>query len=315
MCDGFEVRRFADRQALRERRDDWAQLDVLIGDGSFEVDETLLSGAPRLRGALSAIIGVEGFDVGSATSRGVLLGNGVVEENWRSMAESTVLMLLASLYELNEAQAVVRENLPRPNWRNARMLRGKCLGFLGFGRIAQEVARLLEPWNVRMLATTRSADRDVPEPPQHVSLDQLIAESDVLVVLATLNSDSAGLIGRDQLERMKPGSRVIVMSRGGIVDEDALAQAVGEGRLAGAALDTFAVEPLPEDSLLRRYPQIVLTPHMVGHTVEMFEAIERQALSEARRLLRGEPPSCLLNPKALSRFFERSAQLAPKESA
>ncbi len=306
--DGVQVRRYPDAAALRNRQQEWAQLAVLLCDGTFKLDEAFLARARRLRGVLSAITGTEGFDQEIATRHGVLLGNGAVAENWRSMAESTVLMMLATLYGINDAQAVLRVGRPRPPTPMARMAHGRCIGFLGFGRIAAEVARLLHPWALKMLCSTRSDPPDLPEHVQRVPLNRLFEEADILVVLAPLNQDSAGLVSTARLATMRPGAHVVVMSRGGIVDEAALAEAIAQGRIGGAALDAFAVEPLPADSPLRHLPGVVLTPHMIGHTAETIQAIEDNALEGVRRLLAWDSPRLLLNPAALPVFQDRARE-------
>lgn len=299
-----------DAGQLLADHDACAQMEVVLCDGTLPVDARLMEIAPRLRGVLSAIIGSEGFVRHDASAAGVLLGNGQVFENWRSVAEATVLMVLAATYELNEAQAILRERRPRPAIRGARMLHGKQIGFIGFGRVAQETARLLSTWGMQMVYCARNAADTGGLSVRRVELDALLRSSDIVVLLAPLNASTRGMLDARRLALMKPGAYLINTARGGIIDEDALHDALREGKLAGASLDTFEVEPLPAHSKLRTLERVVLTPHIVGHTAEAFEAIEDNAVEGILRLLAGEPPPFLMNPEALPLFHRKAAAVS-----
>src|SRR5262249_36306502 len=147
----------------------------------------VLEAAPKLRAIVSAVTGVDGFDIAAATDRGVVIANAQTEENIIGMAEATVMMILGALYDFNGTQDVLRKFVPRPDPLRARQLRGKTLGFLGLGKIGRETARLLAPFGSVMQYTARR-DADLAGLPamRRVDLDELLGSSDVVVVLASL---------------------------------------------------------------------------------------------------------------------------------
>lgn len=304
---GHRVRVYANDAALLSDPDAWAEIDVLMGVGTFPISEAFLQQSPRLRGVLSAITGVEGFDLELASRHGVVVGNGQVPENSRSVAEATVLMVLASMYDLNGTQALLRNNMPRPLTRSTRILQRQRIGFIGFGRIARIVAELLSGWNVDMSYHARSEAKDAPAGVRRVDLETLLRQSDVVIVLAPLNADSLHLLDERRLGWMKPSALLVNMARGAICDEAALYRCLRDGGIAAAALDTFEVEPLPMDSPLRSLPNVILTPHVIGHTADAYDAIEANALESVLRLMAGKPPPHLLNPQALQRSRHLSA--------
>jgi D-3-phosphoglycerate dehydrogenase len=132
-----------------------------------------------------------------------------------------------------------------------------------------------------------------------VDLDTLMRTSDVVVVLASLNDSTRGLIGADKLRLMKNTAILVNTARGAIVDEAALAEALRSKVIAGAALDCFAVEPLPADSALRGLPNVILTPHMIGHTIEAHHSLEVATRDNLERIFAGQPPRYVVNPAVL----------------
>ena len=206
----------------------------------------MLAGAPRLRAIVSAVTGVDGIDIAAATEQTVVVANAQTEENIIGMAEATVLLMLAALYDLDGAQDQVRQGLWRPPQLKASQLRGKTIGFVGLGKIGRETARLLAPWGATLqYSARRDADLTGLPPMQRVDLDTLMRTSDVVVVLASLNPETRGLISAEKLRLMKKTAILVNTARGAIVDEAALAEALKSKAIAGAALDCFAVEPLP----------------------------------------------------------------------
>jgi phosphoglycerate dehydrogenase-like enzyme len=123
--------------------------------------------------------------------------------------------------------------------------------------------------------------------------------SDVVVVLASLNPETRGIIGAERLRLMKPTAILVNTARGAIVDEAALAAALRSGTLAGAALDCFSTEPLPADSPLRGLPNVILTPHMIGHTIEAHHSLEVATRENLDLVLSGQPPRYVVNPAVL----------------
>ena len=278
--------------------------DVLLAASSFACTRALMETADRLRGIVAPTTGIEGFDLGAATELGMLVANGQTRENVDSMAEATILLMLAALYDLRGAETVLRENRPRPKQANARMLGGKVVGMIGFGRIARAVAARLAAWDVSIQAYIRRPPANFG-PVRFVGLDEVLSTSDIVCVLATLNSETAGLLSADRLRLLKWGATLINTARGGIIDEPALYELALRRPDLRFAMDTFATEPLPPDSKLRDVRNAILTPHMVGHTHEAHASLPDTAVENVRRLLAGQVPRYVCNPDVIPRWQAR----------
>lgn len=297
---GHRIVRYADRAAFAAAPAPLADSDLLLCVAVFPLTRAMFTAAPRLRAVVSAVTGVDGVDLAAATDRGVVVANAQTDENITGMAEATVLMMLAALYDLTGAQDRIRQKLWRPPQLKASQLRGKTVGFVGLGRIGRETARLLSVWGVTMqYSARRDADLTGLPPMQRVDLDALMRTSDVVVVLASLNDETRGLISAEKLRLMKPTALLVNTARGAIVDETALAAALKSRAIAGAALDCFAVEPLLADSPLRSLPNVILTPHMIGHTIEAHHSLEAATRDNLDRILSGRPPRYVVNPAVL----------------
>jgi phosphoglycerate dehydrogenase-like enzyme len=303
---GHRTVRYPLRETFAAKADALKDADVLLCVGNCPVSRKAIEAAPGLRAIVSAVTGVDAIDIAAATDCGVVVANAQTEDNIVGMAESTVLMIVAALYDLNDAQDRLRRSLPRPDPLRARQLRGKTLGFIGLGKIGRETARLLAPWGaVMQYSARRDADLSGLPPMQRVGLDELLRTSDIVVVLASLNSETRGLLNAEKLRLMKASAVLVNMARGGIVDEQALVAALRDRTIAGAALDVFAVEPLPADNPLRTLPNAVLTPHMIGHTWEAHHSLEVATRENLDRVLAGRPPLYVVNPQVLPAWTKR----------
>ena len=297
---GHRIDRHADRAAFGAVRDPLIAVDLLLCAANFPVTRAMLTAAPRLRAIVSAITGTEGVDIQAATDCTIAVANAQTEENITGMAEATVLLILGALYDFNGTQELLRKSLPRPDPLRARQMRGKTIGFLGLGKIGRESARLLAPWGARLQYTARrDADFFGVPPMPRVDLDTLLCTSDVVVVLASLNNETRGLLSAEKLRLMKQSAILVNLARGAIVDEMALIAALKEGAIAGAALDVFEVEPLPADNALRSLPNVILTPHMIGHTYEAHHSLEVATRENLDRILAGQAPRYVVNPAVL----------------
>ena len=297
---GHRITRYAHREAFTATPDPLAGIDVLLCVAVFPLTRATLAGASKLRAIISAVTGVDGVDVAAATERTVVVTNAQTDENIIGMAEATVLMMLAALYDLEGAQSQVRQNMWRPPQLKASQFRGKTIGLVGLGRIGWETARLLAPWGA-MLQYSARRDADLAGLPAmpRVDLDTLLRTSDVVVVLAALNNETRGLISAEKLKLMKQTAILVNTARGAIVDEAALAESLRRNAIAGAALDCFSVEPLPATSPLRGLSNVILTPHMIGHTVEAHHSLEVATRENLELILSGQPPRYVVNPAVL----------------
>lgn len=282
-----------------------AGADVLLAASAVAVTRQVMAAAPRLRAVVCPFIGVEGFDMAAAGELGILVANGQVPENWQSMSEATVLLVLALLYDLHESERLLRENLPHPQETSSRMLRGKTVGLVGFGRIGQGVAQRLAGWDVTLQVYDPYRAAPLPEGVRAAGLEDLLRASDVVCVLAALTAETRGMLDGARLRLMKPDAALVNTARGGIIDEAALVEVARERPGLRIALDTFAVEPLPADDPLRALPNAILTPHLIGHTRESMAAIPKVALANILSVLAGEAPASTLNPEIIPSWKQR----------
>jgi phosphoglycerate dehydrogenase-like enzyme len=279
--------------------------DVILAMHNFPLSCAFLASLPRLRGALSFITGTECFDEAAATELGILVTNGQTAENFHSMAEATLMLILASFYDLRGAEQALRANESFSGRFRASMLMGKTLGIVGFGKIAQALLERLRGWGVRIQVYTRRHDVQLPEPLQRVELDELCRTSDCIVLLTNLTRETHHLMDARRLKLIKPGAVLVNTARGGLIDEKALVKVAQSGAFRMLALDTFESEPLPLDSALRDLPNAILTGHNVGHTVETHEALVTTAVDNIKRMLRGELPMYIRNPQVIHRWLAR----------
>jgi phosphoglycerate dehydrogenase-like enzyme len=170
-----------------------------------------------------------------------------------------------------------------------RKLEGKTVGILGFGNIGRDVARMLQGFNARVLYNRRGGPVEDASGAAFADFDRLIAESDILSIHCPGGAANRGLIGREVLARMKPGAVIVNTARGEIIDETALVDALRRGHIGGAGLDVFQPEPLPPGSELRRFDNVVLTPHIAGSVIDHVAPMAEHAFANMRRFLNGDP--------------------------
>lgn len=311
LCDalearGFAWRRFASHRALVEAPAELDATAVIAGSGSMAIDAGVIRAAPALRGIVSCFSGTDGFDVPAATAAGVVVAHAPTPENARSVAEAAVLLLLHLFYDLDGTRENLRRGRGKPHPVGARMLQGKTIGLVGWGRIARTLATLLAPFGVRLLVASRRGRPDDLAPDAiAVPLDRLMAESDAVCVLTAAAPGAPPLLDRACLALMRPTAFLVNLARGAIVDETALAEALAARGIAGAALDVFAVEPLPMDSPLRACPNVLLTPHHVGHTQEGDASLLPAIIDNVLALLEGRAPPFVRNPEVLPAWSAR----------
>ena len=263
-----------------------AASDALIVRSATRVDQAMLDSAPVLKVIGRAGVGIDNIDVEAATSRGIVVFN-APDANTVAAAELTMALMLSLARRVTAADRSVRDG----EWDRARFqgveLRGKTLGLIGAGRIGGEVARRCRAFEMTVIVYDPylTLDRARTLGVELVDLERLIATADVISLHIPLNEETEGLLDADLLGRVKSQAYLINASRGGVIDERALADALQEGRLAGAALDVFENEPLPLDSPLRQAPNLVLTPHLGASTVEAQVAVALEVAHAIRSAL------------------------------
>lgn len=287
----------------------FANTDLIVVTPPFtSCDQKAIEMSPRLRAAFSTIIGVETIDVRAATNAGIVVGIGATPENVLGCSEATVALIGALSLDLLGKMALLRSGKPRPRNLNARMVKGKTVGLVGCGRIGSGVAERLRGWGVDVVAYDPGVEQ-FPDNVIPLPLEELLQTSDIVSLHLPLTPQTYRLIGAQQIAMMRDGAFLINLARGGIVDEVALFQALKSGKLKGAAVDCFEQEPLPMDSPLRTLDNLILTPHMAGHTQDALESLVPCAVESARRILKGEPPLYVKNPEVLAHWRERVTKL------
>ena len=283
-----------------------ATADILFVLG-LPFGRELMAKMPRLRAVMSPVTGTDGIDERGATELGIIVGNGQIPENSESMAEATVMLMLACLYDLHGSEAILREDLPHPMPVRARMAKGKLIGLIGFGQIARAIARRLEGWEVRIQTYTPRLRSPLPAHVERVELEQLLRTSDVVLVLCPLNDETRGMLNAERLGLLKPGAIFVNTARGKIVDEAALYELTRTKHIRRIASDVFDVEPPPPESMLRQLPNrdAILTPHLVGHTAEVIDALPAASIESVERIMAGEPPLFVRNPDVLPAWKQR----------
>jgi D-3-phosphoglycerate dehydrogenase len=244
--------------------------------GLERVDDEVLSRLPALRVISKYGVGLDGIDLDALARRGIRLGwtRGV---NRRSVAELTLAFALALLHRVPECSGA----LAHGEWQKlvGRELTGKTVGIIGCGSVGQDLVLLLAPFHCRVLAHDI---RDYPEffaahAVERVTMDDLLRRSDVVTLHVPLDGSTQGMIGARELAMMRAGSCFINAARGGLVDEDALADALSSGHLAGAACDVFQIEPDAHPRLLAQ-PTFLGTPHIGASAQEAQLAMGRAAI-------------------------------------
>jgi D-3-phosphoglycerate dehydrogenase len=241
---------------------------ALIIRSATQVTGDVLTAAIDLSVVGRAGIGLDNVDVGEATARGVMVVN-APQSNILSAAEHTMALILAQARNIPQAHnALVAGKWERSRWSGVE-LHGKTLGVVGLGRVGALVAQRALAFGMRLVAYDPyvSADRARQMSVELMSLEELMAEADVVSIHLPKTPETIGLVDKDLLARAKPGLRIVNTARGGIIDEDALLGALEEGIVAGAALDVFSTEPCTDSPLFGR-PDVVVTPHLGASTSE-----------------------------------------------
>lgn len=271
----LDVRTGLSPEEVREALND---ADGIVIRSATKLTAEILQGQTRLKAIVRAGVGVDNIDLAAATREGIVVMN-TPAGNTTSTAEHTIAMMLALSRNIAPAAATMREGKWDRKKFTGTQLAGKTLGIIGLGRIGQAVAQRARGLEMRVIGYDPflSADRAAEQGIELVrEVDELVPEVDYLTVHTPLTDETRGVINAERLSRMKPGVRIINCARGGIVDEEALADAVESGHVAGAALDVFVSEP-PGDCRLTKLPGVLTTPHLGASTEEAQELVALEA--------------------------------------
>lgn len=265
-----------------------ADADAFIVRSETRIDSSVIEAAPRLQVVGRAGVGVDNIDVNAATGRGVVVMN-TPGGNTLATAELTLAHLLCSVRPLPQAyQTMVAGRWDRKQFSGSE-LNGKTLGVLGLGRIGSEVARRALAFSMRVAAYDPylTEDRARSLGVEKMELEELYREADLITVHMPLTDATRNMIDARAIAQMKKGVRLVNCARGGIINEQALCEALESGQVAAAGLDVFTSEPLAADSPLRRAPNLVLSPHLGASTAEAQENVGLEIAECVAEVLRG----------------------------
>jgi len=281
---------------------------VMISTGDGKVTRRVLAAGKKLKVIAKKAIGVGDIDISAATDLGILVTNAPLEEHYLSVAEYTVSMILSLAKNFKRADHNARLSL----WRSVSntFLQNKTLGIVGLGRIGCRVAQLLQPFDVKFLAFDPyvTDEKAMALGVKLTDLETLLRESDFVTLHAVETPETRGLIGEAQLRMMKPAAFLVNTARGALIDEQALAKALKEEWISGAALDVFDPEILQPDNPLTDediYLKTLFSPHTAGQNPEVTWKLPILQMENCLTALRGEIPEFLVNPEAIPKWRER----------
>jgi D-3-phosphoglycerate dehydrogenase / 2-oxoglutarate reductase len=266
---------------------------VLVRESPVTADA--IAAMPRCRVIVRYGAGIDNIDLDAAARRGIYVAN-VPDYGVEEVSDHALALLLAVVRRIASRDRQVREGA----WNVARAermhrLAGRVLGILGYGRIGAAFHRKTSSLGFARTLVHDPGAVDLPFNAETAGLDELIVRADVISLHLPLRPATRGIVSRDRIGRMRPGAVIINTSRGGLIDEEALAQALIEDRLGGAGIDVFAKEPPPRDHPLFSVPNVVLSDHTGWYSEESVAELQRKAAEEVARVFRGEVPRHWVN--------------------
>ena len=291
-----------DAQGLAKLRDALPRAQGLLG-ASLKLDAELLDLAPNLEAIASVSVGVDNYDIDYLTERRILLSN-TPDVLTETTADTGFALILATARRVVELANMVRDGQWTRNIGPAHFgsdVHGKTLGIIGMGRIGEALAQRGHfGFGMPVIYHSHSPKPAVEQRfnARYRSLDELLQQADFVCLTLPLTAETEGLIGARQFALMRPETIFINISRGKVVDEAALIQALSERQIRAAGLDVFEREPLNHDSPLLQLDNVVATPHMGSATHETREAMARCAVDNLLAALAGQRPANLVNPLA-----------------
>lgn len=280
----------------------WVTRDT-FAEGAFDLVVIGRSGA-----------GYDKIDLAACTEHGVAVFNAPLALN-HSTASAALLFMLALAKRLPDQERIVRQG----HWDQQAVvvgseIYGRTLGIVGLGHSGRELARLVSPFSMRVLAYSPQAESDTARSlgVELTSLDRVMSESDFVSLHCRLTADTRRMIGRAELALMKPTAFFINVARGELVDQPSLVAALRDGKIAGAGLDVFEVEPLPWDDPLIALDNVILTPHWLASTRDVWQATGRAMAEGMLRAAHGERPQNVVNPEVFTEelFVRKLARFA-----
>jgi glyoxylate reductase len=265
--------------------------DGLLSTISDRIDASLIAACPNLKAIANYAVGYDNVDVAAATARGIPVGN-TPDVLTDATADLAFTLLLAAARRLLEAAATVTDgtwDAWDPRALLGRSVNGKTLGIIGAGRIGRAVAKRAGGFDMEVLLSGRPGDDAGAREDGRTPIPELLRRADFVSVHCPLNEDTRGLIDADALALMQPTAILVNTARGPIVDQRALARALHDGSIGGAALDVTDPEPLPPDDPLLAAPNLIVAPHIGSATHEAREQMAELSVDNLNAALDGEP--------------------------
>ncbi|TBC76153.1 NAD(P)-dependent oxidoreductase [Rhizobium ruizarguesonis] len=263
--------------------------------------------APALRAAIRHGAGLDMVPLDAATRAGVLVAN-VPGANASTVAEHVFLVTLALLRRFRAMDRELRQSgwaAGRAQSDTAVDLAGRIIGIVGMGNVGKAIFQIAKfGFGLEVVATSRSPE-SVPDGARFLTIDELVATADIVVLCCPLTPETTGLLNAGRIGRMKPATILVNVSRGPVIDDAALIEVLRDGRIGGAALDVFATQPLPLDHPYFGFDNVIVTPHLAGLTEESMMRMGTGAASEALRVIKGDLPVNLRNPEVVEHYRRR----------
>ena len=272
--------------------------DGLVVRSETQVTEDVLAAGKNLQIVVWAGVGVDNIDTEAATKLGVLVANAPTA-NTIAAAEHTMALMLSLARHVPKAHASMKAG----EWARSKFmgieLRGKVLGVIGLGKVGSEVVRRSKSFEMRVLGYDPFVSKEYAARlgVELATMDEILTQSDFLTVHVPLTADTSTLIGKAELAKMKPTARLLNVARGGIIDEQALYEAVEAGKVAGAAVDVFTKEPA-KDNILTKSDKIILTPHLGASTTEAQTNVSIESAQQIIDVMNGKPARYAVNAPA-----------------
>jgi Lactate dehydrogenase and related dehydrogenases len=288
---GIEVIQWKEEKAPPKKwiLDNVSNVDGILCTLNTKIDKEVISAAKNLKVISTYSVGFDHIDVKEAKSRGIRLGY-TPEVLTETTADLIFGLILAVVRRIVEGDKLIREGkwmIPwQPDFLQGYDVYGKTLGIIGMGRIGKAVYRRAKGFNMRVIYTSRTKKDDIDA--EFVSFEELLKQSDFVVITVDLNESTYHMINEGTLRLMKGTAFLINASRGKVIDEKALVKALEEKWIAGAALDVFEEEPINKDHPLLKFSNVVLTPHIGSATFETRYKMAEIAVENLLRGLRGE---------------------------
>ncbi len=264
--------------------------DAMIVRSGVQVTAKVLEHPGRLKVIARAGVGVDNIDLDAATARGILVVN-TAEANTITTAEHALALMMALVRNIGPAHMTMANGGWDRNKFVGRQMAGKTLGIVGFGRIGRTVAERALAFDMNVIGYDPFYNAETAldgKVKMYRSFDELLPHADVITFHVPLNEQTRGMLGKQNFDNARKGVFLVNASRGGIIDEAALLDALDSGRCGGAALDVFTEEPPAKDHPLRKHPKVLLTPHLGASTEEAQQAVSVDAAGSALAYLRGE---------------------------